>query len=168
MFQVHATAALLLGAWLGHLQESAYLSFGKVWKENMFYTHLFAIPCFMITASDILHHSQLLFHLSPLVIDLLGVTQLNLPMWSILALNLVLQSVCVRGVFMLTSATGTLTTTLLLTTRKFISLIVSIAYFRHPSTVMHWIGTVLVFGGVALFNVPDQHRTEEEHQKKHA
>ncbi|TSM52244.1 UDP-xylose and UDP-N-acetylglucosamine transporter [Bagarius yarrelli] len=44
-----------------------------------------------------------------------------------------------------------LTVTLVVTLRKFLSLIISILYFRNPFTAWHWIGTVVVFVGTLLY-----------------
>jgi UDP-xylose/UDP-N-acetylglucosamine transporter B4 len=50
---------------------------------------------------------------------------------------------------MVTGASGALTTTLTLTIRKFVSLVISIIYFRNPFTLPHWAGSILVFlGGI--------------------
>lgn len=45
-----------------------------------------------------------------------------------------------------------LSVTLLVTLRKFFSLLVSILYFGNVFTVQHWIGTALVFGGTLAFS----------------
>lgn len=58
---------------------------------------------------------------------------------------------CVSSVFTLTTECTSLTVTLILTLRKFFSLLFSIFYFSNPFTVHHWIGTVLVFVGTIMF-----------------
>lgn len=45
-----------------------------------------------------------------------------------------------------------LSVTLLVTLRKFLSLLVSIIYFGNVFTVQHWIGTAFVFGGTLAFS----------------
>ena len=59
--------------------------------------------------------------------------------------------ICISSVFALTSECTALTVTLVLTLRKFLSLIFSIIYFQNPFTNLHWVGTVLVFGGTLAF-----------------
>jgi len=54
-------------------------------------------------------------------------------------------------VFILTSEYTSLTVTLIVTLRKFFSLLISIAYFDNPFTPSHWLGTVFVFIGTLLF-----------------
>ena len=58
---------------------------------------------------------------------------------------------CISSVFVLTTECASLTVTLILTLRKFSSLIFSILYFRNPFTIYHWIGTLLVFIGTLVF-----------------
>ena len=72
-------------------------------------------------------------------------------LWVYLGGNVVTQYVCIRSVYILTSECTSLTVTLVVTLRKFMSLMFSIFYFQNPFTVYHWIGTVLVFGGTLIF-----------------
>jgi len=58
---------------------------------------------------------------------------------------------CIRAVFVLTTECSSLTVTLIVTLRKFLSLLISIAYFNNAFTVTHWLGTALVFAGTLLF-----------------
>lgn len=58
---------------------------------------------------------------------------------------------CIRGVFILTTECTSLTVTLVVTLRKFLSLIFSILYFQNPFTVWHWVGTAVVFLGTLLY-----------------
>lgn len=59
--------------------------------------------------------------------------------------------VCIRGVFILTTECASLTVTLVVTLRKFLSLIFSIIYFQNPFTAWHWVGTAVVFMGTLLY-----------------
>ena len=45
-----------------------------------------------------------------------------------------------------------LTSSLVLTLRKFISLVVSLVFFGHTFTPLHWLGTALVFGGSIAYS----------------
>lgn len=58
---------------------------------------------------------------------------------------------CIRGVFILTTECASLTVTLVVTLRKFLSLIFSILYFQNPFTTWHWVGTAVVFLGTLLY-----------------
>lgn len=64
----------------------------------------------------------------------------------------ILRYICIRSVYVLTSEFPSLTVTLVVTLRKFISLLISIWYFRNPFTLMHWAGTAMVFSGTLLFS----------------
>ena len=55
--------------------------------------------------------------------------------------NVTTQYVCISSVFVLTTECASLTVTLVITIRKFLSLIFSIIYFKNPFTIYHWIGT---------------------------
>ena len=59
--------------------------------------------------------------------------------------------VCISGVFTLTTECPSLVVTLVITLRKFLSLLFSIIYFQNPFTIAHWMGVVLVFTGTLLF-----------------
>ena len=83
------------------------------------------------------------------MIDLIIV---SLPLvWIYLIGNTLTQYVCISSVFVLTTECTSLTVTLVLTLRKFTSLIISIIYFKNPFTTLHWIGTFLVFIGTLMF-----------------
>jgi UDP-xylose/UDP-N-acetylglucosamine transporter B4 len=77
---------------------------------------------------------------------------ISLPiMWWYLIGNTLTQYVCISSVFVLTTECASLTVTLVLTLRKFVSLIISIIYFKNPFTLWHWMGTIMVFAGTFMF-----------------
>ena len=81
--------------------------------------------------------------------------------------NVITQYVCISSVFVLTTECASLTVTLVVTLRKFLSLIFSIIYFKNPFTVFHWIGTSLVFGGTLMFSdIPAMIRSSREVKEK--
>ena len=81
--------------------------------------------------------------------------------------NVTTQYVCISSVFVLTTECASLTVTLVITIRKFLSLIFSIIYFKNPFTIYHWIGTALVFGGTLLFSdIPGMMRASREIKDK--
>ena len=65
--------------------------------------------------------------------------------------NVLTQYLCISSVYTLTAECSSLTVTLVVTLRKFVSLIFSIIYFDNPFTVYHWLGTILVFIGTIIF-----------------
>ena len=73
-------------------------------------------------------------------------------MWAYVICNMFTQYFCIRSVFILTTECSSLIVTLVITLRKFVSLIISIIYFQNEFTLYHWIGTTAVFLGTFLFS----------------
>jgi hypothetical protein len=65
--------------------------------------------------------------------------------------NVVTQFLCITGVYQLTAVANTLSCTMAVTVRKFLSLVVSVWYFSNPFSAFHWLGTVFVFLGVLQY-----------------
>ncbi|NWW47491.1 S35B4 protein, partial [Pedionomus torquatus] len=132
------TFALLMSARMGIFQEMLYKQFGKHSKEALFYNVMVGqspSPSFLPT--------------EPFQVPVIGLT---MPiMWFYLLMNVITQYVCIRGVFILTTECTSLTVTLVVTLRKFVSLIFSILYFRNPFTAWHWLGTAFVFVGTLMY-----------------
>ncbi|NWU42561.1 S35B4 protein, partial [Hylia prasina] len=143
------TFALLMSARMGIFQETLYQKFGKHSKEALFYNHALPLPGFLLLAPDIYQHAVLFSQSELFRVPVIGLT---LPiMWFYLLINIITQYVCIRGVFILTTECTSLTVTLVVTLRKFISLIFSILYFQNPFTGWHWLGTALVFVGTLMY-----------------
>ncbi|XP_051468586.1 UDP-xylose and UDP-N-acetylglucosamine transporter [Apus apus] len=143
------TFALLMSARMGIFQETLYKQFGKHSKEALFYNHALPLPGFLLLAPDIYHHAVLFSQSEPFQVPVIGLT---LPiMWFYLLMNVITQYVCIRGVFILTTECTSLTVTLVVTLRKFVSLIFSILYFHNPFTAWHWLGTSFVFVGTLMY-----------------
>jgi len=156
------TAALFLSSALGLFQEWLYDRYGKDnYKESMFYSHALAIPFFAFLWPDIDRHIHIYNESSLVSVPILGIAVPNL--WLYLIVNVLTQYVCIRGVFTLTGMTGSsLTCTLVLSIRKFVSLIFSVLYFQNPFTFYHWIGTAFVFFGSTLYSWPSQKKEKEK------
>uniref|UniRef100_A0A3P9L1G5 Solute carrier family 35 member B4 n=1 Tax=Oryzias latipes TaxID=8090 RepID=A0A3P9L1G5_ORYLA len=136
------TFALLMSARMGIFQETLYKQYGKHPKEALFYNHCLPLPGFLLLSTDI-------YNYSPVLVPVVGLT---VPiMWIYLLINVITQYVCIRGVFILTTECTSLTVTLVVTLRKFLSLIFSIIYFQNPFTAWHWLGTFVVFVGTLLY-----------------
>merc|ERR1711981_86742 len=67
--------------------------------------------------------------------------------------NTLTQYICISAVFILTTECASLTVTLVVTLRKFGSLLFSIWYFNNAFTIYHWLGTILVFSGTLVFSL---------------
>lgn len=140
--------AMLMSARLGIFQETLYKTYGKHPREAMFYSHALPLPGFLLLGSD-LWNRVILFSASEPAAVMWG---FSIPkMWLYMLGNSITQYICIRGVFILTTECPSLVVTLVITLRKFISLLFSIYYFQNPFTMHHWLGTFLVFGGTAIF-----------------
>ncbi|XP_041327301.1 UDP-xylose and UDP-N-acetylglucosamine transporter [Pyrgilauda ruficollis] len=143
------TFALLMSARMGIFQETLYKKFGKHSKEALFYNHALPLPGFLLLAPNIYQHAVLFNQSELFQVPVIGLT---LPiMWFYLLMNVITQYVCIRGVFILTTECTSLTVTLVVTLRKFVSLIFSILYFQNPFTGWHWLGTAFVFVGTLMY-----------------
>ena len=142
-----------------------YGQYGKHPKEALFYTHALPLPGFLLLAPDILHHWNILLSSQPVTVPLLNI---HLPVMLLYLLgNILTQYVCISSVFVLTTECASLTVTLVVTLRKFLSLLFSIMYFNNPFTPYHWLGTGLVFGGTLLFSdIPSMLRSSREQKDK--
>jgi len=65
--------------------------------------------------------------------------------------NILTQYVCIRAIFYLTTVCTSLTVTLVVTLRKFLSLVLSVWYFNNDFTGMHYCGALFVFVGTLLY-----------------
>lgn len=143
------TFALFLSARMGIFQETVYTKHGKHPSEALFYNHALPLPMFLLLASDIYHHIVIFNNSDPMTLPLLSIAMPKL--WVYLLGNVITQYICIKSVFILTTECTSLTVTLVVTLRKFVSLLFSIWYFQNPFTIYHWIGTFLVFGGTFIF-----------------
>ncbi|XP_049873068.1 UDP-xylose and UDP-N-acetylglucosamine transporter [Pectinophora gossypiella] len=141
------TFALFVSARMGIFQESLYAKHGKYPWEALYYTHLLPLVFWLPTTPNLLSHIKLATE-TP-VVEFLGITFPRQVLW--LILYVLTQGLCISAVYVLTTECASLTVTLTVTLRKFVSLLFSIVYFRNPFTMGHWIGTLLVFIGTLIF-----------------
>ncbi|KAH0551297.1 UDP-xylose and UDP-N-acetylglucosamine transporter [Cotesia glomerata] len=153
------TVALFISARMGLYQEELYAKYGKHPYEALYYTHLLPLPFFLTLSSNIWDHAQLALKSDPLLIPILG---LSAPKSIVYLIgNVLTQYMCISSVFVLTTECSSLTVTLVVTLRKFFSLLFSILYFQNSFSIYHWIGTSLVFLGTIIFTevVPKIHQS---------
>lgn len=65
--------------------------------------------------------------------------------------KLIFRWMCINFVYRLNATFESLTVTMIVTVRKFLSLLISILWFRNPFTLAHWVGATLVFTGILAF-----------------
>lgn len=146
------TFALFMSARMGIFQEMLYVRHGKHPREALFFIHTLSLPGFLLTWRSIAEHVAKFSSSAPLPALAHVPWFASVPrLWLYLLGNVLTQYLCVGSVFKLGSEATSLTVTLVLTLRKFMSLVFSIIYFQNPFTINHWIGTVLVFAGTLIF-----------------
>lgn len=138
------TIGLILSSTQGILQERTSIDYGKHPLESLFLHHFLALPTFWALKESI-YTSIETYSNTELVNDQIPIA------WLYLAGNLLTQYICIRSVFVLTTECPSLTVTLVVTLRKFFSLLVSVIYFKTYWGPYHWMGTFLVFGGTLLY-----------------
>lgn len=143
------TVALFISAGMGIYQEKLYAKHGKHPYEALYYTHLMPLPGFLIFYANITDHFRIALA-SPVIA--LPVLHIGVPLMLLYLIgNVLTQFVCIAGVYVLTTECKSLTVTLVVTLRKFTSLIFSILYFKNEFTIFHWVGTICVFYGTVIF-----------------
>lgn len=153
------TFALFMSARMGIYQEVIYAEHGKHPKEALFYSHCLPLPGFLLLAGNIQEHFQMATTSAPLA--LAGYQAPSMLVY--LALNTLTQYICISAVFILTTECASLTVTLVLTLRKFCSLLFSIWFFQNSFTIYHWLGTLMVFAGTLCFTlIKDEQPTKSK------
>lgn len=143
------TIALFISARMGIYQEVLYKRYGKHSQEALLYTHLMPLPMFLLLGGNIYDHLSMAMDTEPYEIPIVGLT---IPIMIVYLFgNVLSQYLCISSVYRLTTECSSLTVTLVLTLRKFGSLVFSLLYFKNPFTIAHWVGTCLVFVGTLVF-----------------
>jgi len=138
-------ASLFLTGFLGLMQEKTYKKYGPCWREGVFYTHLLSLPIFLFLIPDI---KQGFLSLSDS-----SYTPSTAAPFLILGGNLISQLICVSGVNKLSSQVSSVSTNLVLTTRKALSLCFSVWWFGSGWNAQLGTGAMMVFLGSILFTV---------------
>ncbi|KAI1304733.1 hypothetical protein F5Y03DRAFT_384638 [Xylaria venustula] len=158
--------AQAFSAVMGLYTEETYRQYGPQWKENLFYSHLLSLPLFLPFTKSLVRQFMRLVDSPPLVlrlpIDQAGLTTLPegwqkaaasiyIPSQvTYLALNVLTQYACIRGVNLLAAASSALTVTIVLNIRKLVSLLLSIWLFGNRLSTGTLVGAVVVFSAGAF------------------
>jgi len=148
----------IIGALMGIYQEYVFKQHPNSWKECLFYKHLLSIPIFALLIPQIKEQWQLfkespinpLGHYIPILNQPLSDVQIQ-GVWLLLGLNIITQYVCIASVQKLSSICSSVTLNLILNIRKFISLIISVIFYKNPFSLWSWFGSIFVFVGVLLY-----------------
>ena len=152
---------------MGIYLESTYVRYGSNWREGLFYTvsafynkltkHFLGLPFFIPLLPRIIKDVTILSRSPPLILpnhltSLLALQHIRIPRHLFfLAINVLTQYLCVRGVNRLSAISTALTITIILNIRKFTSLALSVAVFGNKLAFGVKIGTVMVAAGAAWY-----------------
>ena len=139
--------ALITSSMLGLAQERFVTKFGKHPKEAMYMSHLLPLPSFIFFIPELLTNFSSFSRSQPINLYLLFFPK----MWLLMLLNVVSSFLCILSIFSLTVEAPSLTVNLVVSLRKFLSLLFSVLYFQNPFTLYHWLSTLLVFTGTFIF-----------------
>ncbi|CDO41128.1 UAA transporter [Caenorhabditis elegans] len=143
--------ALILSAYLGLYQETFYQKHGKHNEEMMFYVHFLSIPLFAFVGDDMVPAFHAAYSTPSFVIA--GLDTVVPSAWVYIFAICLFQFACTKGVYMLSAVTTSLNVTMVLTLRKFFSLLISFIVFENVFNMFHIIGAAFVFIGTILFSV---------------
>jgi UDP-xylose/UDP-N-acetylglucosamine transporter B4 len=121
--------------------------YGKHPHEALFYTHLLPLPGFLLMLTNIYDHG--LISIRSENFSFFGM-EIPVQIFYLIG-NVLTQYVCVSSVYILSSECTSLTVTLVLTLRKFVSLVFSVVYFNNLFTLNHWIGATFVLVAMVIF-----------------
>ena len=149
-------AGTVMTATLTHLQSYGFRKYNPPTREGLLIQYAMCIPFFL--------------PLSPALVEQAGVWSAGekvgygsvlIPVaWAYVVLDSITQTVCISGVHACVRSLGSLRSTIVMTIRKFISLVLSIMIFGHEVGYKHAVGAVLVVGGTLLHNIGRQRRAQ--------
>lgn len=176
--------ALVLSGFLGLIQDWVFARYvtpaqaeaasdpaeQSSWQEHMFYLHSLALPLFYFSKDNISMELTRMSSSPPVFLSLpqsgpLAPYEAGLIVPSIfvyLLLNTCTQLVCVVGVNRLTGRVSSLTVTLILTVRKAISLLLSVAFYGGQGNTEMWAGAGLVFIGTIGYSIGSKSKDSKE------
>ena len=151
---------------MGLYTEETYKEYGPHWKENLFYSHLLALPLFIPFLPSMRRQFLRLASSSPLGLPTperlanlppdvqKGLNSLHVPsQLAYLVINVLTQYACIRGVNLLASAASALTVTIVLNVRKLVSLLLSIWLFGNRLSPGTLIGAFIVFFAGGMYGL---------------
>jgi len=161
---------------MGLYTEETYRLHGPQWKENLFYSHLLSLPLFLPFLPSLSRQFMKLANSAPLAVPLAaagggsglpladypglsptvqrGLERVRIPSQLFyLALNVLTQYACIRGVNLLAAASSALTVTIVLNIRKLVSLLLSIWLFGNRLASGTLLGAAVVFFAGGLYSL---------------
>lgn len=145
----------LLQGFLGHVQSSFYKRYkdlasrSDLCDEYLFTSHVLALLPLLLLRDDILIAARAAIASDPIALPLPFLLPSRV-FW--LFVNNVSQTICLKGVFRASATLSPLSLTILLSVRKFLSVVLSIVWFQNPWSTLHSIATVFIFGGAFAYS----------------
>lgn len=131
--------SMVSASWLGLYTEITFRQYGLYWQENLLMIHLASLPAFLLLYKQL--HLEMVN------------TSWNLHTVVLLTVNCITQLICVKSVNKLSSITSSLNLNLVLTLRKFISLLISVCVISGSSlTTTELQGCALVVLGLIVYS----------------
>ncbi|KAI3393824.1 hypothetical protein diail_3600 [Diaporthe ilicicola] len=161
-------AAQVASAIMGLYTEDTYRKYGPQWKENLFYSHLLSLPLFIPFMPSMWRQYNKLASSAPLPLPIAsifgfeklpdglqrGIDRIYIPSQLFyLAMNVLTQYACIRGVNLLAAASTALTVTIVLNIRKLVSLLLSIWLFGNKLATGTLLGACIVFFAGGLYSL---------------
>lgn len=150
---------------MGLYTEETYKEYGPHWKENLFYSHLLSLPLFIPFFPSMKAQFLRLADSPPLPVsyprfaELSPGLQKRMPSITVpsqlvyLAINVITQYACIRGVNSLAAMASALTVTIVLNIRKLASLLLSIWLFGNSLAPGTLLGALVVFAAGGLYSL---------------
>jgi UDP-xylose/UDP-N-acetylglucosamine transporter B4 len=153
---------------MGLHTESIYHKYGPQWRENLFFTHALSLPLFIPMFPSMVQQARGLVSSPPIFAhlvagqstDMWGISLTNIPSQVVfLIINVLTQSVCIRGVNLLAAVSSALTVTIMLNVRKLLSLLLSLWLFGNRLAFGTLVGAIIVFVSGALYTLDSKQST---------
>lgn len=156
--------AQVLSAIMGLYTEATYRQYGPHWRENLFYSHMLSLPLFLPFAPSMLRSIKSMMHSDALTLSTrwleTPVTAQVPSQLAYLAINVLTQYACIRGVNLLAAKSSALTVTIVLNIRKLVSLLLSVWLFGNSLARGTLVGAIIVFGAGALYSLGSRPKEE--------
>ena len=114
------------------------------WLENLFYSHLYAIPFFLLMPGTLEREYKL--------VEGLSASSNFKKYWAFLLANVITQLLCVAGVNKIAILTSAVTLGVILLLKRFLSLLFSMFLFHNEMSPLGMLGTLMVFAGAGVYS----------------
>ncbi|KAG4306440.1 hypothetical protein PORY_000428 [Pneumocystis oryctolagi] len=162
----------ILRSFMSVYMEKTFKLYSPSWKEVNFYMHFFSLLFYIPIFPKIYSQTKLLFsYKTPLTSQIIDTfsykssifskfKNLKISNYTFYLANAITQSLCVQGINRLNVISTALTANIVLSLRKFVSLILSIYIFENEISLETIFGTILVFTGGIWYSIELHKKTK--------